>query len=44
MPEGLIGLPNRPFRFGKKVNLSVLCLPREIPKDSAAYLTGASWA
>jgi hypothetical protein len=29
MPEGLIALSNRPFRFGKKQNLSVLCVLSE---------------
>jgi len=43
MPEGLIALSNRPFRFGKKQNLSVLCLPREIDEvTSRADFPGAS--
>jgi len=31
MPEGLIALSNRPFRFGKKQNLSVLGVLSEAP-------------
>jgi len=31
MPEGPIALSNRPFRFGKKLNLSVLCVLSEAP-------------
>jgi len=31
MPAGPIALPNRPFRFGKKLNLSVLSVLSEAP-------------
>jgi len=40
MPAGPIALPNRPFRFGKKLNLSVLCVLSVAPLAGQAPATG----